>query len=322
MSIGEIDKFECVSNLMEKFNQYDEIFKLVSFRYNGKNEDLTLHYRLRTYNNFMSEITFIENLLEQYLKNPIQIPSDLFYIEIYDQQSSDNLGLEPKYFGLIDNFFFIKLSNLINLESDYIDIFINSKFKLDVNRFVVFNISKQPRITKDFSEIYELTAFLKSSLMPERFQFINITLDFRIIVDDVISIFIQRKDIVAARKWYNMEVFGKVGNLRKKNLYNNLIRKKYKITPLQFREYIQMIYKDIYIYLKENHRDILKIENFKGKIMLKPPEGIKLLEQSDLTTLIRIPFETRFDNKKYVSNALLTLNFNWMKDIVLKYFKF
>ena len=85
MSISEIENFQNITDLIDQFKDYKEIFKLIFLRYNGKNEEIALHYRLRTYKNFMNKIEFLNTLLSQYFKNPIQIPSDLFYVEIYDQ---------------------------------------------------------------------------------------------------------------------------------------------------------------------------------------------------------------------------------------------
>lgn len=318
ISIAKLESIEPVNQLIEQFSGYDKIFKLVFLRYNGKNEDITLHYRLRTYKNFMNKEEFIENLLIQYLKNPIQIPSELYYVEIYDQESTNNLGFEPKYFEFIDNFFIINISNLYNLESEYIDIIITSKFKLNINSIISFHISNQPKIIEGNQERFELTAILKTNLFPERFQCFNINLNFDLILNNIICYFIPRNFVLAARKWYNMEVHKK-GKLRKKNFYYKLIRNKFGITPLQFNDKIHSIFLDISAYFQENFKNIIKIENKRGVFIPKSPKSIKFIDKPGLA-LIKLKFETTFDNKNYISHAFMTLDISWMKKIFDKYF--
>lgn len=320
ISIAKLESIETVNQLIEQFNEYDKIFKLVYFRYNGKNEDITLQYRLRTYKNFMNREEFVENLLIQYLKNPIQIPSDLFYVEIYDQETTENLGLNPKYFGVIDNFFIFNLTNLFNLESGYIDIIIYSKFNLDINSIIAFNISKQPRISDKKFEKYELTALLKTNIMPpERFQCIDIKLTMNLVLNDFLAYHIPKRFMIAANRWYNMEATRR-GNIRKKKFYYSLIQSKYKITPLQFNDKIHSLLMDISMYICENYDKILTIDNKRGRFLIKLPKGLKIIERRSIA-ISQLKFVTGFDNNNYISNAILTLDFSWMKELFDKHFR-
>ena len=190
MSITIDKSMETVSQLIQQFSEYDKIFKLQFFRYNAKTEGVTLQYGLRTLRNFMNREEFIENLIVQYLQNPIQIPSEYFYVEIYSQQLTDNLAYEPKFFEYKDGFFFFNLTNLFNLDSDYIDIIINSKFNLSLESVISAHISKQPKIVKNNVERYELISLLKTNRLPDKFQCLNIPVKFDIVLNDFIGYFI------------------------------------------------------------------------------------------------------------------------------------
>ena len=98
MSAVDLTSLYEVSQLMEQFNDYENVFELSFLHYNGKNEVITLQYRLRTYKSFMDGEEFLKNFLEQYLKHPIQIPSNLYSVQINDQNSTRNLALDKKYF--------------------------------------------------------------------------------------------------------------------------------------------------------------------------------------------------------------------------------
>jgi len=318
MSIAVDKSMQTVSQLIQQFSEYDEIFKLQFFRYNAKTEVITLQYRLRTYQNFMNKEEFTGSLIVQYLENPIQIPSDLFYVEIYGLETIDNLALDPNYFDYKDNFFFFKLTNLFNLDSEYIDIIINSKFKLSFESIVSAHISKQPKIVKNNIEKYEIISLLKTNILPEKFQCLSIPVKFDIILNDFIRYFIPRRFLLASNKWYDLKRYRKY-DPRKIKMYEQMIWKKYKITPLEFNERIHLLLKTITAYIRENYNEIIKIENLRGKFIPKIPKGFQHLEKPSIF-LIRLKFETNFDNNYYVSKAFITLDFNWMSEIFSKYF--
>ena len=87
-----------VSELIQKFNTYEDLFTPIFLFYNGNSEIISLQYRLRTINSFLDEYEFISNIISQYLKNPIEIPSNLYSVQINDQKSLRNLAENQKYF--------------------------------------------------------------------------------------------------------------------------------------------------------------------------------------------------------------------------------
>ena len=91
MSAVDLTSLNEISQLIEQFNEYENVFELSFLHYNGKNEIITLQYRLRTYKSFMDGEEFLKNFLEQYLKHTIQIHSNLYSVQINDQNSTRNL---------------------------------------------------------------------------------------------------------------------------------------------------------------------------------------------------------------------------------------
>jgi len=132
MSAVDLTSLNEVSQLMEQFNEYENVFELSFLHYNGKNEIITLQYRLRTYKSFMDGEEFLKKFLEQYLKHPIQIPSNLYSVQINDQNSTKNLALDKKYFIRIEDSYIFHISNLLELDSEYVYIFIDTKFKFNL----------------------------------------------------------------------------------------------------------------------------------------------------------------------------------------------
>ena len=138
----------------------------------------------------MDKQNFLKNLLNQYLENPIHIPSDLFSLQIHDQNSLKNYALDQKYFINVEDIYLFHLSNLFNLDSEYVNIFIDSKFKIDIESLIVSKISKQPKLMANNVLQYELTSILKINQFPEKFQFLNLPVSFNILVAVSWSFFI------------------------------------------------------------------------------------------------------------------------------------
>ena len=146
----------------------------------------------------------------------------------------------------------------------------------------------------------------------------NIKLTFDLILNDFLVYFIPKRFFDAARKWYGMELYT-MGNFRKKKLYYNLIRKKYRITPLQFNDKIHSIFMEISKYIQQNYKKIFKIENKIGRINIKAPKGMHIIEKPGFV-IQKLKFETNLDNKNYISCALLTLDLSWVGEIFRKHF--
>ncbi len=309
---------EKVSQLIQQFSEYEKIFTPVFLQYNGKTEIITLQYRLRTLSSFMDEEDFLNNLLHQYLKNPIQIPSKLFSVQINDQKSLKNLALDQKYFIRLDDFFIFHLSNLFNIDSEYITIIIDSNFKIDLESLITSYISKQPKLLDNNQIQYELVSILKNNQFPNSFQCLNIPISFNLILNNFLEYFIQKRFLLAANKWYTLETYQK-GSLRKKREYFGMIKNKFGITPLEFNQRIQKVLEGILTYIQFNYNDIIKITNLKGFVLPKIPKGYHRVEKTGIIE-IRFKFETNFDNNQCVTHSLLTFDFSWMRKIFKPYF--
>ena len=266
----------------------------------------------------MDEEDFLNNLLHQYLKNPIQIPSKLFSVQINDQKSLKNLALDQKYFIRLDDFFIFHLSNLFNIDSEYITIIIDSNFKIDLESLITSYISKQPKLLDNNQVQYELVSILKNNQFPNSFQCLNIPISFNLILNNFLEYFIQKRFLLAADKWYTLETFQK-GSLRKKREYFGMIKNKFGITPLEFNQRIHKVLEGILSYIQFNYNDIIKITNLKGFVLPKIPKGYHRVEKTGIIE-IRFKFETNFDNNQCVTHSLLTFDFSWMRKIFKPYF--
>ncbi len=319
MSLVKEKSFEKVSELIQHFNEYEEIFTPTFLHYNGKTEIVSLQYRLRTFKSFMKGEEFLENLLEQYLKNQIQIPSEFFSVQINDQNSLKNFALDPKYFINIEDFYIFHLSNLFNLDSEYINIIIDSKFKIDIESLIVSKISKQPKLLSNNVLQYELTSVLKTSQFPEKFQFLNIPIRFNLVLNNYLEYFIQKRFLGAADKWFTIATFEK-GSFRKKNEYSRMIRNRFGINPLEFNKRIQRVLENILTYIQDNYYDVININNLTGILKPKVPKGYRRADKTGILE-IGLGFETNFDNNQYTTHSLLIFDFNWMRKIFKNYFK-
>ncbi|TFG11344.1 MAG: hypothetical protein EU535_07345 [Promethearchaeota archaeon] len=318
MSSAKIEAISMVSDLIQQFKTYEDIFTPVFLHYNGKSEIITLQYRLKTLFNIVDKNEFFKVLLDQYLENPIKIPSNLFNVQINSQNSLLNLADNKRYFIKLDEINLFHLSNLINIDSEYITIIIDSNFKLDIDSLIVSTISKQPKITSRNVYQYELMSLLKASDFPEKFQCLNIPISFNLILNDFLEYYIPKKYLIAADKWYKMTRFQK-GSLRKKNQYSNMIKNRFGINPLEFNNRIQKLLESMLYYIQTNYDDIIKIENIKGNIIPKIPEGYHRIEKTGVVE-IRFNFETNFDNCQKVSHSYLYFDFNWMRKLFKKFF--
>lgn len=319
MSTVKEQSLEKVSQLIEQFNDYENILTPVFLQYNGKTEIITLQYRLRTFRSFMEENDFLKNLLDQFLKNPIEIPSNFFSVQINDQNSLQNLASDQKYFIRLDDFYLFHLSNLVKLDSEYITIIIDSKFKIDIESLVTSNISKQPKLLGKNTIQYELISVLRNNQFPKSFQCLNIPISFNLLLNSFLEYFIPKRFLLAADKWYTLETYQK-GSLRKRREYFSMIKNKFGITPLEFNRKIQSILGEILTYIQENFNNIIKIKNLKGFIIPKIPKGYHRVERTGIIE-ISFKFETNFDNNQCVTHSFLTFDFNWMRKIFKTYFK-
>lgn len=317
MSVTSVESLEIVSELIHQFNEYENLFTPVFLQYNGNSRIISLQYRLRTFKNYMEDEKYLENLLDQYFKNPILIPGKLYSIQINDNKSPNNLALDSRYIMKIDEFNAFNLSNLLNLESEYINIFIDSNFTLNFDSLISTHISKQPKIVDKYITQYELTSFLKNNQLPEKFRCLNIPVRFEMVLNNFIEHFIQKKFLIAFSEWHKVEK-KKFGPDRKKNFYAQMISNKYKITPLEFGSRIATIIDMILGYMQKNHNSIIKIENIKGYITLSNLEGVYTSQKDGMVNKVSMKFETSLDNDNFATKSNITFNFKWMKSIFRK----
>ncbi len=317
MSVTPVESLEIVSELIHQFNEYENLFTPVFLQYNGNSRIISLQYRLRTFKNFMEDEKYLENLLDQYVKNPILIPGKLYSIQINDNKSPNNLALDSRYIMKIDEFIAFNLSNLLNLESEYINIFIDSNFTLNFDSLISTHISKQPKVIDKYITQYELTSLLKNNQLPEKFRCLNIPVGFEMVLNDFIEHFLQKKFLIAYSEWHKIEK-KKFGPDRKKNLYAQMISNKYRITPLEFGSRIRTIIDMILAYIQKNHNSIIKIENIKGYITLSKLEGVYTSQKNGMVNKISMKFETSLDNDNFATKSNITFNFKWMKSIFRK----
>lgn len=266
----------------------------------------------------MDEYEFIKNLLNQFINNPIEIPSKLYSVQINDQKSIMNLAEDQKYFIKLEDIYLFHLSNLFNLDSEYINIIIDSNFKLELDSLIISTISKQPKVIKNNVFQYELMSVLKSNDFPENFQCLNIPIKFNLVLNDFINYYIQKKFLVAANKWINM-TRSRSTQLRKKREYSRMIENRFGISPLEFLERIQRVLEDILGYIQFHYNDIIEIKNLRGQIIPKIPTGYHRASQTGIIE-IKFKFETNFDNNHRVTHSLLKFDFNWMRKIFKNYF--
>lgn len=166
----------------------------------------------------------------------------------------------------------------------------------------------------------EIIAYLinNTDILPEKFQCLSVPVKINIILNDFIGYFIPRRFLLASNKWYDMKRYRNY-NLRKIRMYEQMIWKKYKITPLEFNERIHLVLKTITAYIRENYNEIIQIENLRGKFIPKIPKGFQHLENPSIF-LIQLKFETNFDYNNYISKSFINLDFNWMSENFRKYF--
>lgn len=317
MGVANVETLDNVSELIHQFNEYENLFTPVFLQYNGNSRIVSLQYRLRTFKNYMEDEKYIENLLKQYLKNPILIPGKLYSIQINDNKSPHNLALDSRYIMKIDEFNAFNLSNLLNLESEYINIFIDSNFTLNFDTLIASHISKQPKVVDKYITQYELTSFLKNNQLPEKFRCLNIPLRFEMVLNEFIEHFIKKKFLIAFSEWHKLEK-RKFGPDMKKNHYAQMISNKYKITPLEFGSRIKIIIDRILTYIQENHNSIIKIENIKGYITLSKLEGVYTSQKNGMVNKISMLFETSLDNDNFATKSNIIFNFKWMRSIFRK----
>jgi len=304
---------------MEQFSVYDEIFTPVFLQYNGRTQTISLQYKLRTYSSFMDKKDFIKNLLNQYLENPIYIPSELYQVQIISQNSLENLASNPEYFNKIGNFSILNLSNLLNVDSQFIDITIYSNFQLDLESLISTQVSRQPKMVGKNQKKYQITSILKYNQFPEKFQCLNIPISFTIILNEFIAFFIPKKFLIASFEWYKMET-SRIRNIAKENRLKQMIYNRYKVTPLKFNEIFGRIMSDILEYIKINYKDVIKIENINGHITPKAPRGIYEVQPTGLEKkIIELNFETSYDDRNVATQSNIIFNFNWMRKIFKNY---
>ncbi|MBD3214540.1 MAG: hypothetical protein GF311_18150 [Candidatus Lokiarchaeota archaeon] len=317
ISITEVQNFETVSELMEKFDTYNELFSPVFLSYNGKTETISLQYRLRTFKAFTDRNEFFERLIQQYFQNPILIPSNLYNVEIRDRKTLRNLATDNKYFIKKGEFYSFNLSNLVDLETEYIDIFIDSKYKLHLHKIISSHISKQPKLVGKKTFKYDLTSLMKTEKFPENFQCIDIPIKYDIKLNDFIQHFINKKFLIAQNKYLDLESAG-VRISREKGEYRRMIQNRFGIPPLKFNKRIQLILEDIVHYIQKNFNKVIKIEIIEGNLIPEIPEGYHRVENTG-QVILNLKFKTNFSNKNLITKAYLTFNFKWMKKIFKKY---
>jgi len=317
MSLASVESLDIISELIQHFNEYDNLFSPVFLQYNGNSRIVSLQYRLRTFKNYMEDEKYLENLLKQYFKNPILIRSKLYSIQINDNNSPHNLALDNRYVMKIDEFNAFNLSNLFSLESEYINIFIDSNFTIDFDVLISSYISKQPKVVDKYITQYELTSLLKNNQLPERFKCLNIPVSFNMVLNDYIEHFIPKKFLIAFSEWHKLEK-KKYGPDKKKNHYAQMLSNKYGITPLEFGSRIKTIIDVILENIQKNQNSIIKIENIKGFITLTKLEGVVTSQKDRTIYEIRMIFETSLDNDNFATKSCITFNFKWMKSIFRK----
>lgn len=265
----------------------------------------------------MNASDYLENLITQYIKNPIQIPSELFTVEIHDRKSIENLALNPKYFIKKGSFFIFNISNLLNLDSDLIDITIYSNFKLYLEKLITSQISRQPIVLGKNLIKYELTSILKTDQFPERFICLDVPINYELNLNDFIHYFVNKKFLYAEKKYIELETRG-IMRSRKKSEYYKKIKNKYGVAPLMFHRKIQEILADILTYIQENYSKVIKIENLDGNITPKIPEAYHIAEKTGVL-VIKFKFSSRFDQNNLRSHSYLIFKFNWMRRIFKKH---
>ncbi|MFX1296284.1 MAG: hypothetical protein ACFFD2_15715 [Promethearchaeota archaeon] len=308
--------FENVTNLTEQFDEYNELFTLVSLQYSGNTQIMSIQYRLRTCHSFSNEDKFFENFLNQYLKNPILISSHLYTVQIYDQKTTENLANDPKYFFKKDEFYAFNLTELFNHDSEFITIFINSNFVLYLDSLIESHISKQPRLIEQKTLQYGFTSILKTELFPCILQCFNIPIHFDLNLNQFIEYFIPKKFLIALDKWVQMEKDNKKNRI--KNHYAQMIHNRFKITPLEFSHRIQLALNNMIIYIQENFNKVIQIRNKKGVILPEIPNAYHQAEKTGML-FIRFKFRTNFNNQNPGIKSLLIFNFKWMSKIFKKF---
>lgn len=314
MSSTLMHTLEPVAALIQKFDLYTDLFLPHFLQYNGEARTVSIQYRVRTFQNLMDEGEFLKNLIVQYVQNPIQIPSSMYHVRIYDQKSTVNLGLDERYLIQSGEFVIIDLSELCNRDSEYITIIIDSNFQIDAESLVAIHISKQPKVLQDETLVYEVIGALKPNKFPEAFQLLNIPVSIELELNGFLDYFIERRFLDAAQKWYNMERLEK-GDFRKKRVYEQMIKNRYKITPLEFNKRISIILHDFIDHVQKKYPEIVKITTSAGIIEPELPRGYNLFGKNDVKGII-FHFTINFDSNNIGIQANLFFKTKWMKNII------
>lgn len=319
MSTVEVQSFEAVTVLINEFAKYKNIFLPVFLQYNGTNQIITLQYTLRTFRDHPNRAEFLLEFIEQFLKNPIQIYSDLYKIEINDQNNFENLADDPFFCSHLGKFILINLENLLEVDSDTINIYIHSKYKLNLESVIQAHISKQPIEIEKFKTRYQLMCMLQNNDFPSNFRCLNIPVSFKLVLNDFINYFIPKKMLLARAKWYNEEL--KISpHSRKKGEYARMIRNKYGITPLEFGNRLDQTLNDILSYIQTNYSEIIEINNEIGNLIPEIPRGYHLLDKTGII-IMELNFLTNFNQSNCGVKSELIFDFKWMRNIFSKYFK-
>ncbi len=229
-----------------------------------------------------------------------------------------NLADDQKYFIKLEDIYLFHLSNLFSLDSEYVNIIIDSKFKIDIDSLIVTTISKQPKILKDNAFQFEITSILKSNNFPQNFQCLNIPISFNLMLNDFLEYFIPKKFLTAADQWYRLTRY-QIGSYRKKREYSRMIENRFKISPLEFNNRIQNVLEDILRYIQQYYDNVISIKDIRGQIIPKIPKGYHRIERTGIIE-IRFKFEANFDNNQRVTHSLLNINTNWMRKVFKNYF--
>ncbi|MHA1697138.1 MAG: hypothetical protein ACTSUG_17945 [Candidatus Helarchaeota archaeon] len=318
MSAVGVYSFDDITKLMSQFEKYQEVFFPVSFQYNGNTQKISLQYRLRTYINSESEDDYISKFISQFTKNPIHIPSSLYSIQIFSSNSRKNLGEDENYYRKIGDIYILNISNIMELESDFVDIFIDSNFKLPFNQLIFAHISKQPKLIEKRKIMYETISLLKTNQFPDKFQCVDIPIEFKLTLNDFIEYFIPKKILMAYDKWHKLE-YKSAGFNRAKKVYADMIYNKFNQTPLQFSNRIDNVLNEIIHYIQENHEDIFDITNIEGILRPIMPKGYHLTEKTSIIEL-SLRFKTNLDQNNVGTKTIIIFSFEWMKQIFKKFF--
>ncbi|MHA1793041.1 MAG: hypothetical protein ACTSVI_10385 [Promethearchaeota archaeon] len=314
-----LQTFEPVSELIQQFTDYQEMFSPVFLQYNGETKNISLQYRLRTFQSFMDRNEYIVQLITQYIKNPIKIPSNLYKVRIFGQKSTKDYAKDQNFLHEKDGIILFDLNRLFKLDSEFITIIIDSSFHLDLNSLIKTQISAQPILLDKQTFQYEILSMLKTNQFPDyNFQCLNIPVALEITVNDLIEYYIPRKFLLALKEWEKIER-AKSGFNRKENEISRMFRYKYGITPFEFLNRMNDIVNDILPYVQKNYDDVVKIQTIKGELIPEVPKGYQRTGKPR-SNFILFEFKTHFDSRNCGTKAKITFNFKWLKKLMKKYF--